>query len=168
MRFTGRVNRARGIAKRWLLKGEYLNELEKQNPMADPEGRPIAQEKVSTTDPNTLRANNIDLSANTVRVEESSDQRNQGKIGLRKNATAYRTVLLLDPQGQTAMYKLRRIVEGVSDSRSLIFRLKGGGPLLVTNLLKQGFYAALDALGLEKADCTFLGEVAIGDGNLPQ
>ena len=35
---------------------EYLNELEKQNPMADPEERPIAQEKVSTTDPDAAWA----------------------------------------------------------------------------------------------------------------
>jgi integrase len=98
-----------------------------------------------------LRVNNIDLSANTVRVEESSDQRNQGKIGLCKNATANRTVLLCDPEGQKAMYRLRRILEGVSDYRSLIFHSKSGGPLLATNILKQGFYAALDALGFEKA-----------------
>jgi integrase len=98
-----------------------------------------------------LRVNDIDLSANTVRVEESSDQRDQGKIGPCKNATAYRTVLLGDLEGQTAMCKLRDLLEGVSDSRSLIFHSKAGGPLLATNILNQGFYAALDSLGLEKA-----------------
>jgi len=35
---------------------EYLNELEKQNPVADPEERLIAQEKVSTTDPDAAWA----------------------------------------------------------------------------------------------------------------
>jgi transposase len=35
---------------------EYLKELEKQNPVADPEERPIAQEKVSTTDPDAAWA----------------------------------------------------------------------------------------------------------------
>jgi integrase len=59
-----------------------------------------------------LRVNNIDLSANTVRVEESSDQRDQGKIGPCKNASAYRTVLLCDPEGQKAMYSLRRLKFG--------------------------------------------------------
>jgi integrase len=49
------------------------------------------------------------------------------------------------------MYRMRRILEGVSDSRSLIFHSKSGGPLLVTTILNQGFYAALHALGLEKA-----------------
>src|SRR6266436_307498 len=98
-----------------------------------------------------LRVENIDMSANTVRVEESSDQRHQGKIGPSKNASAYRTVLLCDPEGQKAMYRLRGILEGVSDSRSLIFHSKNGGPLLATNILNRGFYAALDALGLEKS-----------------
>lgn len=98
-----------------------------------------------------LRVNDIDMSVNTVRVEESSDQRDQGKIGPCKNATAYRTVLLGDPEGQKAMHRLRRILESVSDSRSLLFQSKSGGPLLATNILNQGFYAALRALGLEKA-----------------
>src|SRR4029077_11465388 len=35
---------------------EYLIELEKQNPLADPEERPIVQEKVSTTDPDAAWA----------------------------------------------------------------------------------------------------------------
>ncbi len=40
---------------------------------------------------------------------------------------------------QTAIYRLRRILEGVSDSRSLIFHSKNGGPLLATNILNQDF-----------------------------
>ena len=35
---------------------EYLNELEEQNPVEDPEERPVAQEKVSTTDPDAAWA----------------------------------------------------------------------------------------------------------------
>ena len=35
---------------------EYLTELEQQNPVADPEARPIAQEMVSTTDPDAAWA----------------------------------------------------------------------------------------------------------------
>ena len=35
---------------------EYLTELERQNPVADPEGRPMAQEMVSTTDPDAAWA----------------------------------------------------------------------------------------------------------------
>jgi hypothetical protein len=63
------------------------------------------------------------------------------------------------------MYRLRRILEGVSDSRSLIFHSQSGGPLLATNILKEGFYVALDAWDLRKQDCTPLEEDAIGDGN---
>jgi len=49
------------------------------------------------------------------------------------------------------MFSLKRILDGVSNSRSLIFHSKSGGPLLATNILEQGFYVALEALGLEKA-----------------
>ncbi len=37
---------------------EYLSELEEQNPVADPEERPMAPEKVSTTDPDAAWAVN--------------------------------------------------------------------------------------------------------------
>ena len=97
-----------------------------------------------------LRPNDIDFDANTVRMEESSDQRGRGEIGPCKNATAYRTVLLCDPEGQKAMRRLARLGI-VSDPRSLIFHLKRGGPLLETNILNQGLYPALEALGLEQA-----------------
>ena len=98
-----------------------------------------------------LRANDVDFGAKTVRVEESSDQRGRGEIGPCKNATAYRTVLLCDPEGQKAMRRLARFLGIVSDSRSLIFHSKSGGPLLETNILNQGLYPALEALGLEQA-----------------
>src|SRR5436190_15300452 len=39
----------------------------------------------------------------------------------------------------------------LTDSLSLIFHSKRGGPLLETNILNQGLYPALEALGLEKA-----------------
>jgi integrase len=98
-----------------------------------------------------LRANDIDFGAKTVRVEESSDQRGRGEIGPCKNATAYRTVLLCDPEGHKAMRRLARFLGIVADSRSLIFHSNGGGPLLETNILNQGLYPALEALGLEQA-----------------
>ena len=98
-----------------------------------------------------LRANDIDFGAKTVRVEESSDQRGRGEIGPCKNATAYRTVLLCDPEGQKAMRRLARFMGIVSDSHALIFHSKRGGPLLETNILNQGLYPALEALGLEQA-----------------
>jgi integrase len=98
-----------------------------------------------------LRPNDIDFGAKTVRVEESSNQRGRGEIGPCKNATAYRTVLLCDPEGQKAMRKLARFLGIVTDSRSLIFHSKRGGSLLETNILNRGLYPALEALGLEQA-----------------
>jgi integrase len=93
-----------------------------------------------------LRANDIDFGAKTVRVEESSDQRGRGEIGPCKNATAYRTVLLCDPEGRKAMRKLARLLGIVTDSQSLIFHSKRGGPLLGTNILNQGLHPAPETL----------------------
>lgn len=98
-----------------------------------------------------LRVNDINFHASTVRVDESSDQRNAGKIGPCKNATAYRTVLLRDPEGQRALGELRRFVTSGSNPDTLVFRSKRGGPLLETTILNQGLYPALEALGLKKA-----------------
>jgi integrase len=40
-----------------------------------------------------LKPNDVDFKADTIRVDESSDQRNKGKIGPCKNVAAYRTIL---------------------------------------------------------------------------
>ncbi len=98
-----------------------------------------------------LRVNDIDFRAKTVRVEESSDQRGKGEAGPCKNAAAYRTVLLFDPEGQKAMQKLRRLMGSVSNSASFVFHSNGGNPLRETNILNQGLYPALEALALEQA-----------------
>jgi len=50
-----------------------------------------------------LRINDIDFKASTVRVDESSDQRTNGRIGPCKNAAAYRTVALHDLEGKKSM-----------------------------------------------------------------
>jgi len=112
-----------------------------------------------------LRANDIDFRAKTVRVEESSDQRGRGEIGPCKNATAYRTVLLCDPEGKKALRRLARFLGIVTDSRSLVFHSKRGGPLLETNILNRGLYPALETLGLEKAGMHAFDEAVTGDGN---
>ena len=99
-----------------------------------------------------LKMNDIDFKASTIRVDESSDQRNGGKIGPCKNVTAYRTVYLGDAEGRIAMERLKQFLEqhpGPSDA--LIFHSKRGAPLLQTTIVNQGLYLALDALGLEKA-----------------
>ncbi len=94
-----------------------------------------------------LKANDIDFMAHTIRVDESSDQRNNGVIGPCKNAAAYRTVVLGDSGGQTAMRTLKRFL-GASEPDDLVFHSTSGGPLLETTILSQGLHAALKALGL--------------------
>ena len=47
-----------------------------------------------------LRINDLDFGANTVTVDEASDQRTAGKIGECKNESAYRVVLLMDVEGK--------------------------------------------------------------------
>jgi len=50
-----------------------------------------------------LRVNDLDFAANTIIVDEASDQRTSGKVGECKNDAAYRTVLLMDAEGRKAM-----------------------------------------------------------------
>lgn len=96
-----------------------------------------------------LRHNDLDLNAGSVRVDEALDQRT-GKIGLCKNATAYRTVLLHDPEGQQALSALRQFVKNETPD-TLIFRTKRDGPLQETYLLNQALHPCLDALGMRRA-----------------
>lgn len=98
-----------------------------------------------------LKVDDIDFRASTIRVEESLDQRSTGKIGPCKNVSAYRTVLLRDPEGRMAMQQLRRFLKPARCSDALVFRSKRGGPLYETNILNQGLHPALKALGLKKA-----------------
>jgi integrase len=97
-----------------------------------------------------LRMNDLDFSAGTVRVEESSDQRSAGKIGPCKNVTAYRTVLLRDPEGKAAMRRLKRFLGTATNSHALVFHTKRGNPLNENCVLRQGLHRALEALGFEK------------------
>src|SRR6266852_1306439 len=100
-----------------------------------------------------LRVNDLDFGASTIRVNESSDQRNAGKIGPCKNVTAYRTVHLGDPGGRHAMARLERFLElyPAPSPEALVFRSKRGKPLLETTVLNQGLYVALGSLKLPKA-----------------
>jgi integrase len=99
-----------------------------------------------------LRVSDVDFKASTIRVEQSSDQRNGGKIGPCKNVTAYRTVHLGDPEGKKAMAKLKWFLKLYPTSPdALVFRSKSGGPLLETTVLNQGLYLALEPLKLPKA-----------------
>ncbi len=98
-----------------------------------------------------LRVDDLDFRARTIRVEESSDQKSRGEAGPCKNAAAYRTVLLFDPEGNKALQRLRRFLGTVSNSATFVFRSKRGSPVLETNILNQGLYPALEALGLEQA-----------------
>jgi integrase len=97
-----------------------------------------------------LRGNDTDFKAGTIRVDESSDQRNNGVIGPCKNAAAYRTVVLRDVEGQKAMRALKRF-PGASLPDEPVFRSRAGGPLLERPpSCNQGLHPALKALGLPK------------------
>jgi integrase len=99
-----------------------------------------------------LRVSDVDFKASTIRVDESSDQRNGGKIGPCKNVAAYRTVYLGDAEGRKAMERLKQFLgPHTRPSDALIFHSKRGAPLLQTTIVNQGLYLALEALGLRKA-----------------
>jgi integrase len=86
-----------------------------------------------------------DIGENTIRVDESVDR--AGTIGPCKNVAAYRTVVLADLEGRTAMKALRHFakVDG------LVFHSKNNGTLAETTILTQGLHPAVKALGLPKA-----------------
>lgn len=96
-----------------------------------------------------LRRNDIDTKASTVRVDEALPRK--GEIGPCKNAAAYRTVLLRDDEGQTAMRELKRFLGNGGDPDALVFRTKHGTPVQETTVLKQCLHPAAEALGLPKA-----------------
>jgi len=95
-----------------------------------------------------LRMNDIDFKASTVRVDESSDQRTNGRIGPCKNAAASRTVALHDLEGKKSMRRLKHLLMSSPNAEALIFRSKRGGSILETTIVNQGLYPALKALGL--------------------
>jgi integrase len=70
-----------------------------------------------------LRVNDVDFKAGTVRVDESSDQRNNGTIGPCKNAAAYRSVLLQDREGKESMRKLKHLLKGRLNAEALVWLL---------------------------------------------
>jgi hypothetical protein len=74
-------------------------------------------------------------------VDESSDQRSNGRMRPCKNAPAYRTVVL-DTQGKAAMKRLRTFLKSRA-AGELVFSSQNGGPLLETTILNQGLYPAL-------------------------
>ena len=89
------------------------------------------------------------LPASPVRVDEALPRK--GEIGPCKNAAAYRTVLLRDDEGQTAMRELKRFLGNGGDPDALVFRTKHGTPVQETTVLKQCLHPAAEALGLPKA-----------------
>lgn len=95
-----------------------------------------------------LKIDDVDFKAETIRVDESSDQRSGGKLGPCKNVAAYRTVGLHDAEGRQALKVLKRYVK---NRTGLIFQSRNNTPLFETNVLHDGLYAALKAVGLPKA-----------------
>ena len=54
--------------------------------------------------------NDLDFDANTVIVDEASDQGTSGNVGECKNNSAYRTVLLADAEGTKAMKSVKQFL----------------------------------------------------------
>jgi len=86
-----------------------------------------------------------DIGKNTIRVDESVDR--AGTIGPCKNVAAYRTVVLADLEGRTAMMALRHFAK----HDGLVFHSKNNGTLAETTILTQGLHPAVKAFGLPKA-----------------
>jgi integrase len=91
-----------------------------------------------------LKLNDIHFKTGTVRIDESADQRFY-KIGLCKNASAYRTVLLADTEGKEALARLKRYLRGPQTASSLVFHSKRGTPLRETNVLHEFLHPVLKA-----------------------
>ena len=98
-----------------------------------------------------LKLNDLDFEAKTIRVDESSDQRNKGKVGPCKNVSAYRTVLLYDREGKEALRLLKNFVKNNDSRHGLIFHSNNDTPLIETNVIHDGLHPALKALGLAQA-----------------
>jgi integrase len=97
-----------------------------------------------------LRVDDIDFEESTIRVNESADQRTY-TIGPCKNVAAYRTVLLVDPEGKEAMRMLKRFLSGTTQPAAFVFHSRRGTPLRETNVLTDGLHPALKETGLPKA-----------------
>jgi integrase len=99
-----------------------------------------------------LRWNDVDFKAGTIRVDESLDQRLY-HLGPCKNAAAYRTVLLDDPEGREALRELKAHLASLvpQNPTDLIFRSRRGSPLRETVVLRDGLHLALGALELPQA-----------------
>jgi integrase len=89
-----------------------------------------------------LRAD--DIGKNTIRVDESLDR--AGIIGPCKNVAAYRTVVLVDSEGQAAMKALKQFAK----HDGLVFHSRNHGPLAETTILTQALHPAARVLGLPK------------------
>jgi integrase len=98
-----------------------------------------------------LRIGDLDFVAGTILVDEATDQRTRGRVGLCKNVRAYRTVLLIDAEGREAMRCLKQFIGNTKDPNTLVFHSKHGNTLLETTLLDQCLHPALKALGLPKS-----------------
>jgi integrase len=97
-----------------------------------------------------LRVNDLDFKAQTLTVDEASDQRTSGHIGECKNNSAYRVVLMADTEGRQAMAALKAFVGEIKDPEALVFQSQRKGPLLETTILSQCLHPALKALGMSR------------------
>lgn len=92
----------------------------------------------------------FDFQSQTIRVDESADQRTY-TVGPCKNAAAYRTVLLTDSEGKEALRMLQQFLNGIQAKSDFVFHSRNGAPLSETNVLVDGLHPALKSAGLPKA-----------------
>jgi hypothetical protein len=74
----------------------------------------------------------VDFKAGTLRIDESSDHCNKGKVGPCKNVAAYRTIGMFDREGRQALRVLKK------------FLRKYPQPALAHNFIDEENPAALD------------------------
>jgi len=98
-----------------------------------------------------LKMDDVNFNASTLQVDEGVCPRT-AKLGLCKNASAHRTVVLVDREGQEAMQKLKAFVsDRVQNPNALVFPSRLNTPLRESNVLRMALHPALKALGLPKA-----------------
>jgi len=88
-----------------------------------------------------LRINDIDFKASTVRVDESSDQQTNGRMGLCKNS----------PNAEALIFRCKRRIDSRNHDTEIKVRIRNS---------KHWVY--------RKGGCTGFDEDATGDGNLPE
>ena len=115
-----------------------------------------------------LRVDDIDFRAGTIRVDESADQRTF-TIGPCKNAAAYRTVVLADPEGREALRMLRQFLgDGPFHRNRLYSTQETGLPYVKRTCCMMACTRLSRLLVFRRPECTPFVMAAIEGGNSPE